>query len=233
MIVTAASQQPGGLLDVALELLGEGVDALELLLAAQAAHEPDPGRLVVEVAAEADQVGLDQRPLGVLVEGRALADVDRRRVARRRPAARTRRRRRRRRASGGRPDRHVGRREADLAAPAVADGDRAPHLEGPAEERVRRLDVAGGEQRHADGGRARSTSPSPVICSTSCDPTPRSRARAPMRSRSATLPRRWWPKWKSAPTTTARTRRPSTSTSRTKSSAGSCARSSSKCTTSV
>ena len=47
-------------------------------------------------------------------------------------------------------------------------------------------------------------------------------ASLPRRRSSATLPRRWWPKWKSSPTTTARAPRQPTSTSCTKSSADSC-----------
>ena len=58
-------------------------------------------------------------------------------------------------------------------------------------------------------------------------------ASAPSWRSSATLPRRWWPKWKSSPTTTARAPRHPTSTSATKSSGDSVARVSSKWTTAV
>ena len=56
------------------------------------------GRLAVEVAVEVEQVGLEQRVVGVLVERRPAAEGDGARVHARRRAARTSRRRSRRRA---------------------------------------------------------------------------------------------------------------------------------------
>ena len=55
----------------------------------------------------------------------------------------------------------------------------------------------------------------------------------PMSRKSATLPKRWWPKWKSSPTTTSLAPRHPTSTSATNSSADSKARTSSNGTTTV
>ena len=85
-----------GVFDVVAELGADGVDAVELALAAQEVLEADLGLLAVEVAVEVEQVRLEQRVVGVLVERRPPAEVDRARVDARRRAARTGRRRRRR-----------------------------------------------------------------------------------------------------------------------------------------
>jgi hypothetical protein len=63
-----------------LQLRDERVDAVELALAAEEVGEPHLRPLAVEVALEVDQVGLEQRAVGVLVEGGAPAEVDRARV---------------------------------------------------------------------------------------------------------------------------------------------------------
>ena len=70
------------MLDVVVELRLERVDAVELALAAQEVAEADLGLLAVEVAVEVEQVGLEQRVVGVLVERRAAAEVDRARCTR-------------------------------------------------------------------------------------------------------------------------------------------------------
>ena len=77
-------------------------------------------------------------------------------------------------------------------------------------------------------------SPSPAATpsmSTNGRPSTSKPSSAPIARRRATLPRRWWPKWKSSPTITTRAARQSTRTSRTNSSAGSLERASSKATT--
>src|ERR1700760_4486213 len=71
---------PSGFLDVAVHLRDQRVDAFVGDLVAQLLDEGDAQVLAVEVALEVDQVGLDQHA-EVGVEGRADADVDRRRVA--------------------------------------------------------------------------------------------------------------------------------------------------------
>ena len=58
------------LLDVAMHLRDQVLDAREPPLAAQPLDERDPQRPAVEVAVEVDQVGLDQHPAAGL-EGRA------------------------------------------------------------------------------------------------------------------------------------------------------------------
>src|SRR5215213_6640322 len=54
--------------DVVLELGHQRVDAVELALAAQEVHEPHLGPLAIEIVGEVEQVGLEQRVVGVLVE---------------------------------------------------------------------------------------------------------------------------------------------------------------------
>ena len=58
------------MLDVVLQLRDQGVDAVELALAAQEVGEAHFGALAVQVALEVEQVGLEQRMIGVLVERR-------------------------------------------------------------------------------------------------------------------------------------------------------------------
>ena len=132
----------------------EGLDAVELALAAQEVREADLGLLAVEVAVEVEQVGLEQRVVGVLVERRPAAEVDGARVHGRRRAARTTRRRRRRPA---------GRRAFGTSTLAVGKPSRrprwSPSTTGPRASYGRpsmrrgQLDVAAGE-RAADGGAA-------------------------------------------------------------------------------
>ena len=89
------------MLDVVLQLGDQSVDAVELALAAQEVGEAHFGALAVDVAVEVEQVGLEQRVVGVLVERRPPAEVERARVDVAVRAARTSRRTPRRR--GGRP----------------------------------------------------------------------------------------------------------------------------------
>ena len=134
--------------DVVLQLRDERLDAVELALAAQEVDEPHLGPLAVEVAVEVEQVGLEQRVVGVLVERRPPAEVDRRTGARApsgrsyQPAYTP---------SAGRQIvvRHldVGRREAEQAAALVAvdhDDARAASNGRPSIV-VGELDVAAGE----------------------------------------------------------------------------------------
>src|SRR3954468_18658621 len=65
-----------GVLDVVLQLGDERVDAVELALAAQEVREADLRPLAVQVALEVEQVGFEQRVVGVLVEGGTAAEVD-------------------------------------------------------------------------------------------------------------------------------------------------------------
>src|SRR6185503_19850239 len=67
-----------GTFDVAPHLLDEPVDAVEAALAAQPLEELEAQRLVVEIALEVQQIGLDQLAAAAL-EHRAHADVHRRR----------------------------------------------------------------------------------------------------------------------------------------------------------
>ena len=128
-----------GVLDVVAELGADGVDAVELALAAQEVLEADLGLLAVQLAVEVEQVRLEQRVVGVLVERRPPPEVDGARVDRRRRAARSGRRTRRRRAgtpswapgrwpsgsrSGGRACRHRRRCRAPRGA-GRASGRRA------------------------------------------------------------------------------------------------------------
>src|SRR2546430_10712481 len=62
-------------LDVAGDLRGQRARVAELLLAAEPGHEAELQALLVEVAVEVEQVGLDPQ-LG-LAEGRPDADADR------------------------------------------------------------------------------------------------------------------------------------------------------------
>ena len=143
-------EQLAGVFDVVAELGADRVDAVELALAAQEVLEADLGLLAVEVALEVEQVRLEQRVVGVLVERRPAPEVDGARVDR--PvgplvAAGV-------HAVGGQAHRvghlDVGRREADQAAALVATDDGAAHLVGPAEHPGGQLDVAAGE-RPPDG----------------------------------------------------------------------------------
>ena len=54
----------------------ERFDPVELALGAQEVDELDAGRLAVQVGVEVEQVGLEQRVVGVLVERGAPAKVD-------------------------------------------------------------------------------------------------------------------------------------------------------------
>ena len=118
----------------------EGVDAVELALAAQEFGEAHLGPLAVEVVAEVEQVGLEQGVVGVLVERRAPAEVDGARVHDRRRAARTTRRTPRRPAGtpGSAPRRWPSGTRA--AVPAGRPGPRCPgpRRAGPAARRRRR-----------------------------------------------------------------------------------------------
>ena len=122
------------MLDVVLELGDERVDAVELALAdAGSWLKRTRAALAVEVAVEVEQVGLEQRVVGVLVERRPAAEVDGARVddavGPLVPAGVD--------AVGGHADgvRHldVGGREAEQPAPLVADHDHAAHLVRAAE----------------------------------------------------------------------------------------------------
>src|SRR5687767_1551270 len=64
-------------LHIELELGRDRVDALELALTAQEVGELHLRLLAVEVAVEVEEVSLEQRRVGVGVEGRAAAEVDR------------------------------------------------------------------------------------------------------------------------------------------------------------
>jgi len=136
-----------------LQLRDEGVDPVELALAAQEVRELDPGVLAVEVAVEVEQVRLEQRVVGVLVERRAATEIDRTRV----PLAVTTQVPTGvdavgRQAHGvGHLD--VGRREAEQASPLVALHDRPAGLERAPEHRRGQFDLATGH-RTPDGGGA-------------------------------------------------------------------------------
>src|SRR3954447_7440547 len=73
-------QRGARVLAVPGDLVDQRVDRVELDLAPQPAGEADPHVLAVEVAVEVEQVGLEQRRVGLLVEGRAPAQRDRRLV---------------------------------------------------------------------------------------------------------------------------------------------------------
>ena len=177
-----------------LELRLERVDAVELALAAQEVGEADVGLLAVEVAVEVEQVGLEQRVVGVLVERRSAPEVDRARVDARRRAARTSRRTRRRRAgrrrsaprrwrSGTRAGGRAGRRSTTV--PRASCG--RPSMRG------RQLDLAAG-QGPADGRAADRLVDAVAARSTSADRVDvevELARRAPRAG--ATLPSRWLP----------------------------------------
>ena len=76
----ARGEQLAGVLTSSLSWATIASIAVELALAAQEVGEADLGLLAVQVAVEVEQVGLEQRRLGVLVERRAAAEVDRTRV---------------------------------------------------------------------------------------------------------------------------------------------------------
>ncbi len=145
-----ATPAAAGVVDVVAELGADGVDAVELALAAQEVLEANLGLLAVQLALEVEQVRLEQRVVGVLVERRPPPEVDRAGVDRAvgplvaagvdavgRQAHRA-----------GHVD--VGRREADQPTALVATDDRAAHLVRPAEHPRGELDVAAG-QRPPDG----------------------------------------------------------------------------------
>ena len=118
------------------------------------------------------------------------------------------------------PDGHVGGREADRPASLVAVDHRAraSRGDGPSIALASASRPSTSARRIAVDDTVRSSRASaPVEPDQVVARSPRSRARAPISSSSATLPCRRWPKWKSSPTTTSRARRQSTSTSRTKS----------------
>ena len=195
------------MLDVVAQLGDDRLDAVELALAAQEVGEAHLGLLAVEVVVEVEEVGLEQRVLGVLVERRAPPEVDRARVRRRRRAARTSRRRRRRPActpsSGtwtlavGNPSRRP---RWSPITPSPRTSCRRPSMRRGAARRRR---------RRAPGG-----SPCELIGSLDAvdalDEFDRARPTKslvrPSFSSRSTLPSRWLPKWKSSPTTTIRTR---------------------------
>ena len=138
------------MVDVVDELGPDGFDAVELALAAQEVLEADLGRFAVEVALEVEEVGLEQRVVGVLVKRRPAPEIDGARVdgpVGSLVAAGV-------HTIGGQAHRvghvDVGRREADLAAALVATDDGAPHLVGPSQHPGGELDVAAGE-RPPDG----------------------------------------------------------------------------------
>src|SRR5262245_35147863 len=62
------AQQLAGLVDVAPDLLDEGLHRVEPDLVAQPGDEPDLGVLAVEVAVEVQEVGLQQADVGLDVE---------------------------------------------------------------------------------------------------------------------------------------------------------------------
>ena len=72
----APARGASGRLDVPVHGLDQGLDGVEALLGADPVHEPHRGRLAVEVAAEIEQVGLEQQIGLVGVEGRAVAEGD-------------------------------------------------------------------------------------------------------------------------------------------------------------
>src|ERR1700736_298591 len=74
---SSAGEGPAGCFDVAAHLADQGLDRVELLLAAKPGNEADPGRLVVQVVIEIEQVGLEQRRPGIPVERGAATERDR------------------------------------------------------------------------------------------------------------------------------------------------------------
>ena len=128
--------------DVVLQLGDQGLDAIELALRPQEIDEPHLGRLAVQVAVEVEQVRLEQRMIGVLVERRAAAEVDGARVhgpvgTLVPPGVHTVSR-------NAHTVRHldVGGREAEQSPPLVADHDAAASLERTTQHATRQLDVA-------------------------------------------------------------------------------------------
>ena len=131
-------------------LRDERLDRLEPLLAARRATKRT-GVLVVEVAVEVEEVGLEQR--GVGLARRTSAGVRATWRAGGPPVghARTSRRRCRRPAAGSRPDGDVGRREAERRGPARRRATTPRTSSGRPSMRGGGVDVALGE-RAADGG---------------------------------------------------------------------------------
>ena len=150
--VAARPSTRAGVLDVVLQLADQRIDAVELALAAQEVGEAHLGPLAVEVAVEVEQVRLEQRVVGVLVERRPPAEVDRARVhvavGPLVPAGVH--------AVGGQADGvghlDVGRREAEQPAALVADARprRGPRTAGRAARRRARP----GRRRGPDGWRS-------------------------------------------------------------------------------
>ena len=73
-------EQLASVRDVEFELGDDRLDAVELALAAEEVGEAHLDVLAVEVVVEVEEVRFEQRRLGVLVERRAPAEVDRTRV---------------------------------------------------------------------------------------------------------------------------------------------------------
>ena len=115
--------------------------------------EAHAGRLAVEVAREVEQVGLEQRVVGVLVERRPPAQVDGARVDRPVRADVPAGVHAVGRMAHGVRHLDVGGGEAEQPAPHVAGDDRPPRLVEVAEQPRRHVDLAAG-QGTADGGRA-------------------------------------------------------------------------------
>ena len=75
-------EDPAGPDYIVFQLCHQGVDAVEATLAPKEFGKRDTAELALHVTLEVNQMGLEKGLLGMQVEGRALADVDRTRVAR-------------------------------------------------------------------------------------------------------------------------------------------------------
>ena len=68
------------MIDVVLELGDQSLNAIEFSLTAKKMSEPHTCRLAIQVVIEVEQMSLEQRVVGVFVEGRPPAEIDRARV---------------------------------------------------------------------------------------------------------------------------------------------------------
>ena len=148
---TLLEEGGAGVIDVVLQLRTDGIDAIELPLTPQEVRELNARLLAVEIASEVDEVCLEQRDIGVLVERRTATEVHRTRVtvairADVPPGVYT---------IGRQTDllRHldVRSRETDCATALVAEHYRTTYLERAPEQLVSHLDAPTGE-RTADRG---------------------------------------------------------------------------------
>ena len=135
-----------GVVAVTSDLLDQLLDRVELHLAPEEPDEPHPDGLVVQVALEVEEVGLEQADVGLGVEGRAAAQRQ-----------------------GGRPDGAVGPlepagvdavgRQQDLAGHGHVGGGEA-ELAARARRRGRRCPAPRGADRASPSARSRSPSTS-------------------------------------------------------------------------